>query len=124
MGFPSPAQGYIEKYLDLNEFLVSNPPATFFLAAEGDSLVDLGIFGGDILVVDRSIEPKHRHLVIAAVDGEFTAKTLYRRGGVCELRPANAANPDYRPIPFPQAEDDRIVGVIVWVIKNVRPDRR
>jgi DNA polymerase V len=121
MGFPSPAQGYIEKYLDLNEFLVSNPPATFFLATEGDSLKDLGIFAGDILVVDRSIEPRHKHLVIAAVDGEFTAKILYRRGDVCELRPANAANPEYRPIPFPQGEDDRIVGVVKWVIKKCSP---
>lgn len=121
LGFPSPAQGYIEKYLDLNEFLVNNPPATFFLVAEGNSLIELGIHGGDILVVDRSIEPKNKDVVVASVDGEFTAKILYKRGSVCELR---AACPGWEPIPFPKAEDDCIVGVVTWVIKNVRPGRR
>jgi len=116
-GFPSPAEGYVERLLDLNEFLIDNPPATFFLKAAGDSMRDAGIETGDLLVVDRSKEPRHGDIVVAAVGGDFTAKTLYRKEGVCELRPAN---PDYSPIPFPQTENDRIIGVVTWALKDVR----
>ena len=114
-GFPSPAEGYVERLLDLNEFLVDNPPATFFLKAAGDSLRDAGVETGDILVVDRSKEPRHGDIVVAAVGGEFTAKFLHRKDGVCELR---AANPDYSPIPFPQTEGDQIIGVVTWTLKR------
>jgi DNA polymerase V len=121
MGFPSPAEGLIERQLDLNEHLVRNPPATFILKASGESLRDRGIEAGDLLVVDRSVEARHGDLVVAAVSGEFTAKILYHKDGVCELRPAN---PDFKAIPFPQGDEDRIIGVVLWVLKDVRSRRR
>jgi DNA polymerase V len=117
MGFPSPAEGYIERRLDLNEFLIRNPTATFFLRATGDSLRDLGILEGNFLVVDRSAEPRNGDVVVAVVEGEFTAKVFFLKDGVCELRPAN---PDYKPIPFPQTDDDQIIGVVLWVLHDVR----
>jgi len=121
MGFPSPAEGYIERRLDLNEHLIRNPTATFFLRATGNSLRDLGILDGNLLVVDRSAEPRHGDVVVAAVEGDFTAKVLFHKDGVCELRPAN---PAYRAIPFPQTDDDRIIGVVLWALNDVRADRR
>ena len=70
-GFPSPAQDYIERTLDLNELCISHPAATFFVRAEGDSMIEGGIQSGDILIVDRSIDAKHHDIVIAAIDGEL-----------------------------------------------------
>ena len=75
-GFPSPAADYEEDKLDLNRHLIKNPAATFFVKANGDSMIGAGIHNGDLLVVDRSIEPKDRSVVIAVVSGEFTVKRL------------------------------------------------
>jgi len=71
-GFPSPADDYVEKSIDLNEQLVRNPTSTFFVRAKGDSMKDAGITSGDILVVDKSMEPANRHIVVAMLNGEFT----------------------------------------------------
>jgi DNA polymerase V len=76
-GFPSPANDYLEKSLDLNEFLIKNPPATFFVEIQGDSMIGAGIHSGDILIVDRSLEAVHNKIVVAVVNGEFTVKRLY-----------------------------------------------
>ena len=80
-GFPSPADDYIEKTLDLNELLVQKPAATFFARAQGNSMTGAGIFPNDILVVDRSIEPVSGKVVICAVDGELTVKRLIMEAG-------------------------------------------
>lgn len=77
-GFPSPAADYEDKRLDINEYLIRNPVSTFFFAVEGDSMEGAEIFDGDILVVDKSIRPRHGHIVIAFVDGE----RLVKREGV------------------------------------------
>lgn len=74
-GFPSPAQDYVEQTLDLNELCIKRPAATFFVRVDGDSMIDVGIFSNDILVVDRSIKPAHGDVVVAQVNSEFTAKT-------------------------------------------------
>jgi DNA polymerase V len=81
-GFPSPADDYLERPLDLNEHLIKRPAATYFVRAQGDSMQQLGIYDGDLLVVDRSIEAGHGNVIIAAVEGELTCKVLdtkYRR---------------------------------------------
>ncbi|OTP81488.1 translesion error-prone DNA polymerase V autoproteolytic subunit [Gilliamella apicola] len=75
-GFPSPADDYLEAKLDLTEHLVKHPSATYYIKAMGDSMVDYGIFSGDLLIVDRSLTPQVDDVVIAAIDGELTCKCL------------------------------------------------
>ncbi|MBW1794943.1 MAG: translesion error-prone DNA polymerase V autoproteolytic subunit [Deltaproteobacteria bacterium] len=75
-GFPSPAEDYIEGKLDLNKHLIKHPAATFFVRVTGDSMVDAGIHPGDILIVDRAIEPADKKVVIAIIDGELTVKRI------------------------------------------------
>ncbi|WP_421275616.1 translesion error-prone DNA polymerase V autoproteolytic subunit [Aeromonas veronii] len=75
-GFPSPASDYLEGKLDLNTHCVAHPAATFYLRAEGESMTGVGIFPGDLLVVDKSLTPRHGDVVIALLDGGFTVKTL------------------------------------------------
>lgn len=94
-GFPLPAEEYIESILDLNEYLVQNKTSTFLLRVKGDSMRDIGIFDGSILVVDKSLEPMDGNTVIAAVDGEFLVK-IYRIQGKKHM--LVAANKDYQPI--------------------------
>lgn len=112
-GFPSPAQDYVEERLDLNKMLISHPSATYFVKVSGDSMVEAGIFDGDMLVVDRSLKPAHGDIVIAAVDGEFTVKELRTRPGL-QLMPRNAR---YRPINIDCEEALEIFGVVTFTIK-------
>ena len=112
-GFPSPAEEYLEKGLDLNTYLVRNKTATFYFRVAGTSMTGARIFDGDMVVVDRSIDPKHRHIVLAVVNSEYTVKRLYRRAGVIELR---AENPQYAPIQFGDGETLEIWGVVVGVV--------
>ncbi|PCI41969.1 MAG: hypothetical protein COB46_01965 [Rhodospirillaceae bacterium] len=94
-GFPSPAEDYVEGSLDLNEHLIRHPAATFIVRVEGESMRGAGIFPGDLLVVDRSVEPRDGHVVIAAVEGELTVKRLKGRAGQWSLI---AEHPDFPPI--------------------------
>ena len=80
-GFPSPAEDHAQKRLDLNELLINQPDATFFMRVRGPSMRDAGIDDGDYVVIDRSIEAKHGQVVLAVVDGEFTIKRLFKRAG-------------------------------------------
>ena len=112
-GFPSPAEQYVESPLDLNELLVKNPVATFFVRAEGDSMINAGIQSGDILIVDRSIQPYDGAIVIAAVNNEFTVKYLRQKNNQTLLE---AANPEYEPIVFNEGEELRIFGVVTSAI--------
>lgn len=112
-GFPSPAEQYAETPLDLNELLVRNPPATYFVRAAGDSMVGAGIRSGDILVVDRSLDAADGSIVIANVDGEFTVKYLRTADGQITLEPANRR---YRPIRFTEGMELRLFGVVTAVI--------
>jgi len=79
-GFPSPAQDYKEKLLDLNTLLVKNPPATFFVRCKGNSMTKAGIFNNDILIVDKSVKPRSNNIVVAFLDGEFMVRRLYLQG--------------------------------------------
>jgi len=116
-GFPSPADDYIEERLDLNELLISNKPATFFLRVQGDSMVNAGIHHGDIIVVDRSLQPVHRAIVVAVVDGELTVKRLISHAGITEL---HAENSKYAPIRLQEGQELIIWGVVTSSVHQVR----
>lgn len=115
-GFPSPAQDYIEKVLDLNELLIQRPAATYFVRASGDSMREAGINDGDILIVDRSLQAKHDDIVIAALDGELTVKQLQLKP-IYQLLPRN---PAYKPIILNEAETLELFGVVTYVVHNFR----
>ncbi len=117
-GFPSPAADYREEGLDFNELLVRNRSATYCLRVSGQSMEGKGIFPGDILVVDRSLTPRSGDVIVAAVDGNFTVKTLIRtdRGEVV-LRAAHA---DYEDIEFRGEEEFFCFGVVTFCIKPFR----
>ena len=97
-GFPSPAQDYMDKSLDFNKELISHPAATFYAKVTGESMINAGISDGDIVVIDRALEPKHNDIVVAFINGEFTMKYLdltYRDCGEIWLRPGNFS---YKPL--------------------------
>ena len=112
-GFPSPADDYIEKSLDLNELLIQKPAATFFVRAEGDSMLGAGIHPNDILVVDRSIEPVSGKVVICAINGELTVKRIRKSNGLMVL---GAENPLYADIVITSGMEVVIWGVVTNVI--------
>jgi len=112
-GFPSPADDYIEKTLDLNDLLVQKPAATFFVRAEGESMLGAGIHPNDILVVDRSIEAVPGKIVICALNGELTVKRLKSMADKIIL---GAENPAYPDIIIQEAIDVVIWGVVTSVI--------
>lgn len=115
-GFPSPADDYVEAALDLNQHLVKHPAATFFVRVRGQSMVGAGIHDGDLLVVDRSKEPKDGNVVIAALAGELTVKRLRRRNGQVFLHSENEA---YAPIEVSPDAELRIWGVVIHAIHRV-----
>ena len=116
-GFPSPADDYLERTLDLHELLVEHPEATFFVRVEGDSMCDAGIVSGDILIVDRSLSPKAGKIVVALLDGEFTVKRLVKQEGKLFLA---AENPNYPLIEVTKASDFQVWGVVTYVIHRSR----
>ena len=116
-GFPSPAESYREGELDLNELLVKNPPATFFVRVAGDSMTGAGIFPGDILVVDRSIEPSDKSVVVAALDGEFLVKRLRLKEHRVTLEPENRK---YAPIEITEQSDFKVWGVVTAVVHKLQ----
>lgn len=111
--FPSPAQDYEQKFLDLNERYINNPPATFFFEVKGNSMEGAGIFEGDTVIVDRAIKPKSSSIVIAEVDGELMVKRLYKRGNVVKLL---SEHPEHAPISFSEGQELLIFGVVTYAI--------
>ncbi len=112
-GFPSPAEDYTDRKLNLNELLIKNPAATFFVRVDGDSMTGAGIQHDDILVVDRSRQAVSNDIVIAILDGELTVKRLFR--GACRARLV-AENPDYPSIDITEEQDCEIWGVVTSVV--------
>ena len=113
-GFPSPADDYIENNLSLSELLIRNHLSTFLMKTSGDSMIDVGINDGDILVVDRSIEAKNRDIVIAILEGNLTVKRLlFKMNGLVVLKSENIA---YKDIQIPELADLEIWGVVTSVI--------
>ena len=115
-GFPSPAADYEEGKLDLNRHLIKNPPATFFVRATGDSMVGAGIHSGDLLVVDRSLEPKSNNVIIAALNGELTVKRIRIRGKKISLVPENE---NYSPQKIEGGMEFEVWGVVTNVIHSL-----
>ena len=114
-GFPSPPPDYLEDGLDLNAYLVQHPAATFLFSVQGHSMQGAGILDGDKVVVDRAVDARHGHIVVAAVDGEFTLKRLYQRHNRVELHPEN---PAFHPIQFTGGKQLQIWGVVVGVVRR------
>lgn len=119
-GFPTPTEDFVEGTLDLNEYLIKNPPATFFVRVNGDSMMGAGIHPNDLLIVDRSLKPRHGKIIIAVLNGDLTVKRLKidKKGqnpGVF-LIPENT---NYSPIPITPAMDFRVWGVVTTVIHPV-----
>lgn len=112
-GFPSPATDFMEGKLDLNEHLIQNPAATFFVKVTGDSMTGAGIHTGDLLIVDRSAEIRHGKVIIAVLDGELTVKRLDKQHGQVRLIPEN---PNYPIITITDQQDFSIWGVVTNVI--------
>jgi DNA polymerase V len=114
-GFPSPADGYAESALDLNTYLIRNKVSTFFFRVIGDSMTGANIHDGDLLVVDRSIEPRHGHVVLAVINNEYTVKRLYHLDGAVEL---HAENPAYPPLCFQEHDELQVWGVVIGAVSR------
>jgi len=115
-GFPSPADDYVERRLSLDEHLVQHKESTFFMRVAGHSMRDMGIFDGDLLVVDRSVPAAHGCVVVAVIDGEFTVKQLLYTPQGKVLR---AAHPDYPEIVITAEQDFSIWGVVQWNVHKL-----
>ncbi len=114
-GFPSPADDYMDKALDLNEHLIKHPAATFYCCVSGQSLEGIGIFDGDLLIVDRSLTPQHGDVVLAALDGELTCKILD-----LHHRQLLSSNKQYSPIPIGEGSSCEVEGVVINSIRYHR----
>ena len=115
-GFPSPADDFLVESLNLNSLVIRHPEATFFARVEGDSMKDDGVFEGDILVVDKSVEPYDGCLAVAYIDGEFTLKRVKIEPDKISLIPAN---PKYKTIEISPDNEFSVWGVVKWIIKSV-----
>jgi len=116
-GFPSPAEDHLESSLDLNEYLIDHPSATFYVYAKGDSMEGSGISDGDIMVVDRSLEPQNGNIVIASIAGEFTVKRLMVKNNKHYLVPSNNS---YQLILITEDMDVHIWGVVIHSIHSFK----
>ena len=115
-GFPSPADDYASLKLDLNRELIKNPASTFYARVSGLSMVDEGINEGDLLVIDKSLEPRDGSLAVCYIDGEFTLKRFERH---CEYGLLIPANKEFRPIKVTAENDFIIWGIVTYIIKKV-----
>lgn len=116
-GFPSPALDFMEYKIDLNKHLARNPLSTFYIKVSGHSMVNAGIDNGDLLVVDRSLEPADGRIAICLVDGEFTVKRLkLTTEGLLFLMPENT---DYQPIAVTEQNQFALWGMVTHVIKKL-----
>ncbi|WP_366185384.1 translesion error-prone DNA polymerase V autoproteolytic subunit [Flavobacterium ovatum] len=115
-GFPSPAADFMENNIDLNKELSENPLATFYIKVRGNSMIDAGINDQDVLIVDRSLQPKDNAIAICFVDGEFTVKRLKVEKDCLYLLPEN---PEYSPIKVTEENQFILWGIVTYVIKKV-----
>lgn len=115
-GFPSSAENYIDKVLDLNELLIKHPSATYFIRVKGDSMINAGIKSNDILIVDRALTVTNNKIVIARIHDELTVKRIKIDGEKLYLMPDND---DYKPIEITPEMDFEVWGVVIFVIHQV-----
>ena len=116
-GFPSPADDYLDRELDLNDLLVRHPAATFFVRVAGESMIGAGIHSGDILVVDRAEEPVDNKIVVAVINGEFTVKRIRKVRGKLWLE---AENPALAALPIAPEMQFEVWGVVTYVLHQVQ----
>lgn len=116
-GFPSPAEEYMDLSLDLNKDLITNPSSTFYAKVKGNSMVDAGINNGDIIVIDKAIEPANGKKAVCYIDGEFTLKTIKIKKNELWLIPAN---PDYKSIKVTEENEFIIWGIVTFVIHKLQ----
>ena len=118
-GFPSPADEEPHEKLDLVRLLVRHPASTFFFRVGGTSMVEADMDEGDIIIVDRSIEPYNGCSAVCYIDGEYTVKRVEMLDGRVRLMPANEQNTKYKPIEVQPENQFIIWGVVTYVIKKV-----
>ena len=116
-GFPSPADDFLDRELDLNDYLISNKSATFYIRVRGDSMKNCGIFNNALLVVDRSVKPVDGDVVLAVIDGEFTCKRIRQEDGKTYLHPENEHYPD---LLITEDMNFKVWGVVVSAINDFR----
>ena len=114
VGFPSPANDYLESPIDLNQYLIKNGAATFLVRVSGDSMLDANIADQAILIVDRSLKPKHGSIVVASLDGDFVCKRLQLKPRLCLL----PENPKYKPIYIQHGQALDIMGTVTAAINK------
>lgn len=114
-GFPSPASDFIDVSIDLNKHLIQHPSATFFAKVKGESMKNEGISDGDLLIIDRSLEPVNGKIAVCFIDGEFTVKTIKLEKDACWLVPANEK---FKPIKVTAENNFVIWGIVTHVIKS------
>ena len=112
-GFPSPADDYLDLPIDLNEFLIKHPAATFYVRVKGNSMEGAGIRNGDLLIVDRAEEPRNKSIVLGVIDGEFTVKRIKKKGSDLYLMPDN---PEFKPIKINDNMNFQVWGVVTYVV--------
>lgn len=115
-GFPSPAEDFLDLHIDLNKEFIKHPNATFFGKVSGDSMIDAGLNDGDLLIIDKSLDPKNNSIAVCFLDGEFTVKRVLRQKDKLWLV---AENKNYKPIPVYPENDFIIWGVVTTVIKKI-----
>ena len=115
-GFPSPAEDFMDLDLNLQDYLVQHPSATFCVRVTGDSMQNAGIFSGDVMVVDRALEAKNNNIVLAVLDGEFTVKRIQKRAGKLYLKPENK---NFSPIEIIEEMNFQVWGVVTHIIHKV-----
>ena len=116
-GFPSPAEEYIELAIDLNKELIKHPAATFYARVKGSSMIDAGIADGDLLIIDKALEPKDGDIAVCFIDGEFTLKRLALKEDGIYLMPANA---EFKPIRITEENDFLVWGMLAYIIHKPR----
>jgi DNA polymerase V len=116
-GFPSPADNYVDQKLDLNRFLIRHPSATFYVRVKGNSMENAGIRDGDMLIVDRAIDPRNNDIAVCVINGEFTVKRLKKENGLLYLMPENSS---YKPIHVLEGADFQVWGVVAYVIHKTQ----
>jgi len=115
-GFPSPAENHLENTMDLNKTLVKNPSSTFYARVKGESMINDGVEDGDLLVIDRSVEPYENCIAVCFLEGEFTLKRVRLEGDELLLVPANEK---FKPIRVKKDNDFYVWGVVRYLIKRV-----
>lgn len=113
-GFPSPADDFIELSIDLNKEYVKHKDTTFYARVKGDSMKNAGIFDGDLLIIDKSLEPQNNKIAICQIDGEFTVKRIKIEGNIVWLV---AENENYKPIKVTPENEFMIWGIVTASIK-------